>query len=216
MTPSTHRNAGPGPCISYSLTDTPLGRMLLGATDRGVCAVKFGEDAALVQELAADFPRATLTCDAEAIAPYARAVLDHFGGRGAILDLALDVHGTVFQERVWAALREIPYGQTRSYGEVAQMIGEPGAARAVGRACASNPTALAVPCHRVVRSGGALSGYRWGVQIKRTLLEQERARSLGSGARWWVSGCRKGRSLHPEGRCPTERNRRRARPGDPS
>jgi AraC family transcriptional regulator of adaptative response/methylated-DNA-[protein]-cysteine methyltransferase len=175
MNPSTYRSGGQGQHIAYALTDSPLGRMLIAATDKGICAVRFGEDAALVRELQAEFPRATLTRDAQAVASYTQAVLDHLAGRQARLDLPLNVHGTAFQERVWAALREIPYGQTRTYGEVAQMIGEPGAAWEVGQACATNPVALLVPCHRVVRSGGGLSGYRWGSKRKRTLLDQERA-----------------------------------------
>lgn len=175
MNPSTYRTGGQGERIAYALTDSPLGRMLIAATDKGVCAVKLGDDAALVNELQAEFPGATLTHDAQAVEPHAQAVLDHLAGRQARLDLPLDVHGTAFQQRVWAALGEIPYGQTRSYSEVAQMIGEPSAVRAVARACATNPVALAVPCHRVVRSSGELSGYRWGVERKRALLDRERA-----------------------------------------
>jgi len=139
MRPSTYRHGGQGERIAYALTDSPLGRMLMAATDKGVCAVKFGEDASLVHELQAEFPRATLTHDAQSVQPHTRAVLDHLAGRQARLDLPLDLRGSAFQERVWAALRGIPYGQTCSYREVAQMIGAPNAARAVARACATNP-----------------------------------------------------------------------------
>jgi AraC family transcriptional regulator of adaptative response/methylated-DNA-[protein]-cysteine methyltransferase len=175
MPPSSYRTGGEGERITYALADSPLGRMLIAATDKGVCAVKFGEDTVLVAGLHAEFPRATLTVDPPAVAPHVQRVLDHLEGRQARLDVPVDVQGTAFQERVWAALREIPYGQTRSYTEVAQMIGAPSAVRAVARACATNPVALAVPCHRVIGAGGQLSGYRWGIERKRTLLERERA-----------------------------------------
>ncbi len=175
MNPSTYRAGGQGAQICYALLESPLGRMLVAATDKGVCAVKFGEDTDLVSQLQAEFPRAGLSLDDTAVASHTRAVLDHLAGRQAHLDLTLDVRGTAFQERVWAALREIPYGQTRSYSDVARMIGEPNAVRAVARACATNPVALAVPCHRVVRASGEISGYRWGRERKTKLLDQERA-----------------------------------------
>ncbi len=167
-------NGGRGEQIAYALWDSPLGRLLIAATAKGLCALRFGEDGVLVQELRTEFPRATLIHEPQAVAPYAQAALDHLAGRQTRLDLPLDVQATAFQQRVWAALRAIPYGQTRSYAEVAQMIGAPGAVRAVARACATNPVALVVPCHRVLRSNGELSGYRWGIARKRALLERER------------------------------------------
>lgn len=174
MNPSTYRNGGQGERIAYALTDCPLGRALVAATDKGVCAVYFGDDATLLRELHAEFPRAALVPDAAAVAPYTEAVLDHLAGRPTGPMVPLDARGTAFQHRVWAALREIPYGETRTYSELAAMVGAPGAARAVARACATNPVSLLVPCHRIVRTGGQLSGYRWGVDRKRRLLEQER------------------------------------------
>ena len=175
MTPSAYRRGGRGERVAYALTDSPLGRLLVAATDRGVCAVRFGEDDGLVRGLQAEFPQATLVADPAAVEPYSRAVLEHLAGRQPRLDLPLDVQASAFAQRVWAALRAIPYGETRSYREVAQMIGAPNAVRAVARACATNPVAVVVPCHRVVRTGGALSGYRWGVERKRALLDRERA-----------------------------------------
>jgi len=175
MTPGVYRDGGHRQWIGYDIVDSPLGRMLIAATGRGLCAVRFGEDDVLVEELNAEFPRASLVHDPQAVAPYVQAVLEHLDGRRAQMDLPLDVSATAFQQRVWSALREIPYGETRTYAEVAEMIGEPGATRAVARACALNPVALAVPCHRVIRRGGGLAGYRWGVERKEALLVGERA-----------------------------------------
>ena len=174
MQPTAYMRGGRGEQIAYALTDSPLGRMLIAATKKGICALRFGNDDALTQELRLEFPHAILTQDQRAIESHIRTVLDYLSGRHAHLDLSLDVHATEFQQRVWAALREIPYGQTRSYREIAHKIGEPNAVRAVARACARNPVALVVPCHRVVRANGKLSGYRWGVQRKRALLARER------------------------------------------
>ena len=179
MAPGAYKRGGKAEQIAYTLTDSPLGRMLVAATERGICALRLGKDDALTQELQSEYPHATLVPNRRAVAAYIRAALDHLAGRHARLDLPLDVQATAFQARVWDALREIPYGQTRSYREVAHMIGEPDAVRAVARACASNPVALVVPCHRVVRANRKLSGYRWGVERKRALLERERALASG-------------------------------------
>jgi AraC family transcriptional regulator of adaptative response/methylated-DNA-[protein]-cysteine methyltransferase len=179
MRPSAYRAGGRGERIAYAVVESPLGPMLVAATAQGVCALKFGDADALVGELRAEFPEATVVEDAAAVAGHVGVVLEHLAGRRAGLDLPLDVRATAFQERVWAALRAIPYGETRTYREVAEAIGAPRAARAVARACATNPVALVVPCHRVVRGGGALSGYRWGVERKRRLLAQERAVAAG-------------------------------------
>lgn len=173
MKPSAYKKGGQGERIVYAIADSPIGRMLIGATEKGICALYLGEDDMLVQELHAEFPRATLVQDSSAVVPYFRAVLDHLSGRRIDLDLPLDVQATAFQQRVWAALRKIPYGQTRSYREVAEMIGEPNAVRAVARACALNPVSVIVPCHRVVGADGKLKGYRWGIERKQVLLEQE-------------------------------------------
>lgn len=175
MSPGAYRSGGAGESIGYACGETALGWVLVAATGRGVCALRFGDSAEhLVEELRAEFPRAAIAADAERLQPCLEAVQAHLAGRRPQLDLPLDLKGTGFQQRVWAALQAIPYGEVRSYREVAEAIGEPTAVRAVARACAANPVALAVPCHRVVRTGGALSGYRWGVERKRALLERER------------------------------------------
>src|SRR5438874_9948279 len=172
--------AVPERIIGYTIVDSPaplpLGRLLVGATTQGVCAVRLGRsDAALEAELASEYPDAELRRDAPPLAPWVNALLRHLTGDAARLDLPLDVEATEFQQRVWQALRAIPYGETRTYGAVAEAIGQPGAARAVARACAANPVALVIPCHRVVRGDGDPGGYRWGVARKRLLLEQERS-----------------------------------------
>src|SRR6266700_2739210 len=172
--------AVPEGSIGYTIVDSPsplpLGRLLVGATTRGVCAVRLGRsDAALEAELAREYPDAELRRDGAPLASWVNALLRHLTGDAARLDLPLDVEATEFQQRVWQALRAIPYGETRSYGAVAEAIGHPGAARAVARACAANPVALVIPCHRVVRGDGDPGGYRWGVARKRLLLEQERS-----------------------------------------
>ncbi len=172
--------AVPERIIGYTIVDSPsplpLGRLMVAATTRGVCAVRLGRsDAALEAELAREHPDAELRRDGAPLAPWVNTLLRHLAGQAARLDLPLDVEATAFQRRVWQALRAIPYGETRSYGAVAEAIGQPGAARAVARACAANPVALVIPCHRVVRGDGDPGGYRWGVARKRLLLEQERS-----------------------------------------
>ena len=174
MTPATYRRGGAGARIAYAVAESPLGPVLIAATEKGVCALRFGEEDALLEELRREFPSATLTHDPAAVRPYLDAVLDHLGGRLPNPTLVTDAVGTAFQQRVWTALREIPYGQTRSYSQIAEAIGAPTAVRAVARACATNPVALLVPCHRVISAAGKLSGYRWGVERKRVLLERER------------------------------------------
>lgn len=175
MTPGAYRRGGAGVNIGYATGETALGAVLVAATERGICALRFGEQEDILAELRQEFPNATFTHEPERLAPYTQAVASHVAGQQNRLDLPLDVKATVFQQRVWAALRSIPYGEVRSYTEVAAMIGEPTAVRAVARACATNPVALVVPCHRVVRSTGELSGYRWGVDRKEALLRQERS-----------------------------------------
>jgi AraC family transcriptional regulator, regulatory protein of adaptative response / methylated-DNA-[protein]-cysteine methyltransferase len=172
MTPGAYRAGGAGQRIRYSCVESPLGSVLVAATEKGLCAVRLGEETAMVAELATEFPRAELVKDVAGVQPYVEAIL---ADAGPPATLPLDVRGTAFQQRVWEALRSIPYGQVRSYREVAEMIGEPTAVRAVARACASNPVALVIPCHRVVRSNGELSGYRWGVERKQELLRRERS-----------------------------------------
>jgi AraC family transcriptional regulator of adaptative response/methylated-DNA-[protein]-cysteine methyltransferase len=174
MTPSAYRKGGAGMDIGYTTVDSPLGRLLVGATERGVCAVSLGDsDAYLEDALRREYPAAELHHDHAGLDPWVGAILRYLEGTRPDLDLPLDVQATAFQWRVWEALRAIPYGRTRSYGEVARAIGEPNAARAVAMACASNPVALVVPCHRVIGQSGTLSGYRWGAERKRLLLEKE-------------------------------------------
>jgi len=177
MSPSSYKKGGRGQRVAFAIVDSPLGRMLIAATQRGLCAVRFGEDDVLTQGLRDELPEAEIEYDAQAVAPYTAAVFEHLAGRCARLDLPIDVPSSAFQRRVWAAIRQIPYGETRTYSEIAQVIGEPNAIRAVARACAVNPVALAVPCHRVVRIGGALAGYRWGIERKAALLDLERSRA---------------------------------------
>ena len=174
MTPGTYRRGGAGTNIQFSIVPSPLGRLLVAATARGLCAVRFGENAAeLERELREEFSSAQLHRDDGPLRPYLQPLLASLRGETVTMDLPLDVRATAFQKRVWDALREIPAGETRSYTEVARAIGEPKAVRAVATACASNPVALVVPCHRVVRSDGELAGYRWGIERKKKLLEQE-------------------------------------------
>lgn len=171
--------------IGYRVVECELGRLLVAGTSRGVCNVRFGDDAALlVAELEAEFPFAALEPDAGQLDALVDALLRYLRGQERELAVPLDVRGSQFQRRVWAAIRAIPYGATRSYAEVAGAIGQPRAVRAVAQACGANPTPLVVPCHRVVGSGGRLGGYRYGVARKCALLDAERARKVESdGAR---------------------------------
>ena len=180
MTPAVYRRGGKDMHIDYTVVDCYLGRMLLAATAQGVCAISFGDDdAALEMQLRAEFPAAELARAEDRLQPWVSMLLEHLAGRQPRLDLPLDVQATAFQLQVWAALREIPYGQTRTYAEVAQTIGRPRAVRAVGHACATNPAAVLTPCHRVVRSDGGLGGYRWGLERKEALLAQEQRAGEG-------------------------------------
>jgi len=160
--------------IQYAIVDSPLGRLLVASTSRGVCAVAMGSsDAELERALAREYPAATIAIDKGALSAWTTAVLAHISGRQPRLDLPLDVQATAFQWQVWQALAAIPYGETRTYGQVAAAIGRPRAVRAVARACATNPVALAIPCHRVVSADGSTGGYRWGAGRKKTLLQRE-------------------------------------------
>jgi AraC family transcriptional regulator of adaptative response/methylated-DNA-[protein]-cysteine methyltransferase len=179
MTPGTYRQGGKHTTIHYTLTDCPLGRLLLAGTDRGVCAVYLGDaDAYLEGELKLEFPAATLARDDKALAAWAGRVREHLQGDLPHLELPLDVQATAFQWRVWEHLRAIPRGQTRTYRQVAEALGQPTAARAVARACATNPVSVVIPCHRVVRGDGGLGGYRWGLDRKQSLLDREKGDSM--------------------------------------
>jgi AraC family transcriptional regulator of adaptative response/methylated-DNA-[protein]-cysteine methyltransferase len=181
MTPGAYRRGGQGVEIRYSIApSSAYGRLLVGSTAKGVCAVQLGDsESGLEASLRAQYPRASLRRDDEALAATLAAILAHLDGGVQRLDLPIDVAATAFEWRVWKALQQIPYGETRSYGEVAAGLGQPRAARAVARACASNRVALLVPCHRVVRGDGSAGGYRWGAARKRRLLEEEKARAGG-------------------------------------
>ena len=175
MSPSAYRRGGAGMSIKYAIVDSPLGRLLVGATPRGVCAVAMAaSDAELERAIAREYPAASIGVDDGTLARWTKEILAHLAGRRPRLDLPLDVQATAFQWQVWEALRTIPYGETRTYGQVAKAIGRPGAVRAVARACATNPVALAIPCHRVVTAHGRSSGYRWGADRKKALLAGER------------------------------------------
>ncbi|HWZ53882.1 MAG TPA: bifunctional DNA-binding transcriptional regulator/O6-methylguanine-DNA methyltransferase Ada [Candidatus Acidoferrales bacterium] len=174
MTPATYRQGGAGMRLNYTIVDSPLGRLLVGATDRGVSALYLGEtDARLEAALQKEYPRAEIRRDRNGLEGWVSKILEHLRGREPNLELPTDVQATAFQRRVWEELRRIPYGTTRTYSEVAKAIGQPSAIRAVARACATNPVSVVVPCHRVVRGDGSLAGYRWGVERKRMLLEHE-------------------------------------------
>ncbi len=178
MTPATYRWGGRGMRIAYTIVDSSLGRLLVAATERGVCAVSLGDsDADLEAFLRAEYPNAEIQRDRRpqgGLSDWVGRILSHLEGERPSLDLPVDLQATAFQWRVWKELRAIPYGATRSYSQVARAIGRPTAIRAVARAVATNPVAVVIPCHRVVHQDGSLSGYRWGPERKRVLLEKER------------------------------------------
>lgn len=175
MTPRAYRNGGTGAHIAYTIVASPLGRLLVAVTERGVCSVSLGDsDSVLETALRGEYPLAEVRRDHQALKRHVEALLEHVDGRNPDIELPIDVRATAFQWRVWKLLLSIPYGSTRSYGEIARALGRPGAARAVAQACRSNPVALLIPCHRVVRTGGELGGYRWGVERKRLLLQREK------------------------------------------
>ena len=171
MTPATYRKGGEGATIAYAVGDSSLGRLLVATTSHGICSVKAGRnDPELVRSLRAEFPRATIMKSSKATR-YLNALNEHLNGQE--VKFPLDIRGTDFQMKVWTALRDIPLGETRSYCEVAEMVGEPRAVRAVANACASNPVPLIIPCHRVIRKDGSLGGYGLGIGRKKALLSSE-------------------------------------------
>jgi len=183
MSLSAYRRGGAGMRIGYSIMPSPVGTVLVAATENGVCAVKIGEsEAALANDLRREFPAAEIESNPKQRSEWAKAIARHLRGDAPSLDLPIDVRATAFQWKVWRELQRIPYGETRAYAEVAKSIGKPKAVRAVARACATNPVALVVPCHRVVPSSGGIGGYRWGSDCKERLLstEQRRAKSRTS------------------------------------
>lgn len=174
MDPATYRAGATGETLRWTTFAASIGTIIVVASDRGLAAVRIGASAGqVVAEVAKEFPGAELVEDADGLRLVATAVGRLARGLDATIDLPLDLKGTAFQARVWEALRRIPAGEVRSYAEVAATIGSPSAVRAVGTACGRNPAALVIPCHRVVRSDGGLGGYRWGLEVKRALLEAE-------------------------------------------
>lgn len=183
MAPSVYRRKGAGLVVRYASAPTALGYVLVAATDKGICRIAFGDEpAALADELRAEFSNAKLTEDPARLAPFIARVEAYLRGEQERVELPLDIAATAFQQRVWDALQRIPYGETRSYSQIAEVVGAPRAVRAVASACASNPVALAIPCHRVVQKGGALAGYRWGLQRKAALLAAEASRGAAQPA----------------------------------
>jgi AraC family transcriptional regulator of adaptative response/methylated-DNA-[protein]-cysteine methyltransferase len=169
-----------GSSIGYSIFACDMGHLLVAATARGVCVVRFGDEPeALAAALRDEFPFAEVRPDGERLAPWVEALRDYLDGRSTRLDFPLDVRASQFQRRVWDALRAIPRGETRSYSELATRIGQPRAVRAVAGACAANPVAVAIPCHRVVPARGGAGGYRWGSWRKQALLERESGAGQG-------------------------------------
>jgi AraC family transcriptional regulator of adaptative response/methylated-DNA-[protein]-cysteine methyltransferase len=184
MKPTQYRAGGVDVRIEFAIGESSLGAILVARSQRGVCAISLGDDAdALLRELQDRFPRAELIGGDEAFETLVAQVVGLIEHPGIGHELPLDVRGTAFQQRVWQALRQIPPGETASYAQVAQRIGSPRSVRAVAQACASNTLAVAIPCHRVVRSDGAPSGYRWGVERKQALLERESARREGDAGK---------------------------------
>jgi O-6-methylguanine DNA methyltransferase len=160
--------------MTYTIVDCSLGRLLVAGTGKGLCAVKIGDqDGPLEEDLAREYPGAALGRDAPPLDRFVQPILAHLDGRSLHLDLPLDVRATAFQWQVWGHLQSIPWGETRTYSEVARAIGRPTAVRAVARACASNRVCLVLPCHRIIGADGSLTGYRWGLERKRALLEWE-------------------------------------------
>ncbi|RDD63143.1 bifunctional transcriptional activator/DNA repair enzyme AdaA [Ferruginivarius sediminum] len=175
MTPASYAKGGAGARIAFGTIDSPLGLLIVAATDKGVCFVALGDsDEYLEHELRQEFPKADeIRRDDEAIRPALEVLLDYLTGRTPHMDLPLDVRATAFQRRVWQGLLAIPYGETRTYKQLAESLGIPKGQRAVGSACARNPVSLLVPCHRALRGDGGFGGYRWGVKRKKALLERE-------------------------------------------
>jgi AraC family transcriptional regulator, regulatory protein of adaptative response / methylated-DNA-[protein]-cysteine methyltransferase len=175
MTPAAYRRGGAGMRIGYTTVDSPFGKLLVAATERGVCAVALGEsDEALARALQRDFPNAEIARNEDLHREWVTEIVAHIGRGSGEANVPLDVQGTRFQQQVWALLRKIPAGHTRSYSDIAAALGNPRATRAVARACASNRLSIVIPCHRVVRNDGSLGGYRWGEGRKQHLLDSER------------------------------------------
>jgi AraC family transcriptional regulator of adaptative response/methylated-DNA-[protein]-cysteine methyltransferase len=178
MTPASYRKGGAGMKIGFTVAASSLGKVLVAGTERGISAVYLGEDErTLVSELQKEYPRAEIARSTASNETWLKEILSRVEGHAPSKDLPLDVQATAFQRRVWQELQKIPLGATRTYTQVARALGKPNSVRAVARACATNPTSIVVPCHRVIRSDGELAGYRWGLPRKQKLLEREGARA---------------------------------------
>ncbi|MDA0734175.1 MAG: bifunctional DNA-binding transcriptional regulator/O6-methylguanine-DNA methyltransferase Ada [Chloroflexi bacterium] len=179
MTPGGYQRSGKGMQIAYTVVDSPLGLLLVAATQRGICAVSLGDsEAYLTGTLRQEYSAAEVRRDDAILGRWVDAIVEHLAGRLPRIDVPLDIRATAFERLVWEKLRRIPYGETRSYGEIAQTINQPKAARAAAKACSKNPVAVVIPCHRVIRQDGGLGGYRWGITRKEALLAQEQGLSL--------------------------------------
>jgi AraC family transcriptional regulator, regulatory protein of adaptative response / methylated-DNA-[protein]-cysteine methyltransferase len=175
MTPDKYRRGAIAATIRYASIESPLGKMLVAATERGICSIQFGRsESELLEGLKREFPFAARKEDDGGLRTWVQLLLKHVKGKSLDSALPLDIQATAFQRRVWTYLQSIPFGETKSYSQVAKAIGKPSACRAVARACATNPLAVEIPCHRVVREDGSMGGYRWGIQKKEALLQIER------------------------------------------
>jgi AraC family transcriptional regulator of adaptative response/methylated-DNA-[protein]-cysteine methyltransferase len=175
MTPRNYKQGGKGMKIEFTITDCELGKMLVARTEKGVCAVTFGEDEKfLIEKLYEEYKQAQINRDDTNLKEYVELILQNLTGKNKRIDLPVDVQATAFQMQVWDALRKIRYGETQSYKQIAESLGNPKAVRAVARACATNRVAVVIPCHRVIGSNGSLSGYRWGIERKQKLIETEK------------------------------------------
>lgn len=184
MTPATYSKGGTATVINFATAKSKLGYLLVAATAKGLCSVTLGDNASdLETSLRKEYDAAEIHKDDKALEKIVRQIVAHVDGKQPHLSLPLDIRATAFQRQVWQALQQIPYGATRSYGQVAAAIGRPTAVRAVARACATNPVALVIPCHRVIREDNSLGGYRWGLERKKQLLKTEAARGSTSKSR---------------------------------
>lgn len=178
MTPTKYKKGGQGVAINYTITDCELGRILVARTIKGLCNVAFADDdSTLEKNLLKEYPNAEIAKDAAVLKGFVDEILTHLAGKKKRLDLPLDIQATAFQMRVWELLRKIPYGETVTYTQIAEQLGDRKKVRAVAQACASNRVAVVIPCHRVVGKDGKLSGYRWGVERKSALLKTEGAQT---------------------------------------
>ncbi len=184
MTPAAYKNGGLGMDIQFTIVPSPIGNIMVAATQRGVCNVTIGDDDEILESgLRDEFPNATVERAHGGFEDWSDKLVAYVEGRTTELDLPLDIGGTAFQRRVWHALQQIPYGVTRTYTDVAKSLDVPRAVRAVANACANNRVALAIPCHRVIRSDGGLGGYKWGLQRKKQLLSAEHHNAAETSAK---------------------------------